>query len=96
MTHPCLNQVYLLEVQWTDCPEDVKQDVRDLWNYREFGNDHYYYRWDIDDEEKALAENEEYVLEYAKSEDYKYPECKALKAFLASKNIRECLIHYWW
>lgn len=96
MTHPCLKQVYVLETQWTDCPDDVKQDVRKLWQYKEFGNDHYYYRWDINSEEEMLAEDEEYILEYDKSDDSAYPKCEALKAFLASKGIRKCLIHYWW
>ena len=46
---PALSRKFVLEVTWTDCPDDVKRVVRDLWRHCELGNDDFYLRRSIDD-----------------------------------------------
>lgn len=55
---PALTQQTVFNVQWTDCPVDVYEEVaRKLWPNMEFGNDYYYYKWSGDE-----YEAEEYPL----------------------------------
>jgi hypothetical protein len=43
--NPALTETVVLEGQWTDLPEEVVDDIRQLWQDYEFGNDNYYYSW---------------------------------------------------
>lgn len=48
---PAIQQQTVLEVQWSDCPDDVYEEIsRKLWRDMEFGNDHYYYNWSGDED----------------------------------------------
>lgn len=40
----------VFNAQWTRTPDDVYEQVRDLWRARELGNDFFYYPWDGDEE----------------------------------------------
>lgn len=42
---PALSQVTVLEATWSDIPEDIVDEIRDLWTDAEFGNDNHYYSW---------------------------------------------------
>jgi len=46
----CIEAHNIFEVQWSNCPVEVEDEVRKLWSDMGFGNDHYYYTW-IDHEE---------------------------------------------
>lgn len=46
-----ISKVTILEATWTNCPEDVKKDIRTLWQDNEYGNDLYYHSWDSTDDE---------------------------------------------
>lgn len=70
----CIQTKTVLCVTWTDCPEDVKAEVKRLWKDREAGNGCYYIQWDSEED----CEN--------------YP---IIAKYLESRNIKECLIHYW-
>lgn len=74
-TEEAIQQKTVLEVTWTNCPEDVKTQVRDLWAIAELGNDNYYYQWNSDSD----------------GEDY-----PVIDAYLKSKGVLTCLIHWWW
>ena len=71
----CITTPTVLEVTWTNCPEDVREEVRKFWRNYEAGNDYYYIPFEVEERE----------------EDY-----PIIAAFLKSKDIEECLIHYWW
>ena len=71
----CIQQRVVFEVQWTNCPVEIEQEVKNLWIRADFGNDYYYYSWNGDDEAEE------------------YP---AIHEYLSSRNINECLIHWWW
>jgi hypothetical protein len=45
---PALSQMLVLEAQCTDLPKDVYDEVIKIWKNNDFGNDNYYYCWDID------------------------------------------------
>ena len=78
---PALKPTTILEATWTNCPTDVKKEIRALWINQEFGNDNYYYKWEID------------IINQDGKENNPYP---AITKYLADNNITECLIHYWW
>lgn len=43
-------KVWYFDVQWSDCPKTVEKEVVSLWQDMEFGNDHYMYKTDVDEE----------------------------------------------
>lgn len=47
-----IQQKTIFEVQWSDCPVEVEDEVRKLWIDAELGNDRYFYNWVRDDDEK--------------------------------------------
>lgn len=50
---PSKNSVYkvwFFDVQWSDCPNLVQDEVRDIWKLNELGNDRYCYKCLLDDE----------------------------------------------
>jgi len=46
---PAFKRQWVLDAQWTDCPEDVGEIVSALWRYYELGNDNYMLRRSIND-----------------------------------------------
>lgn len=60
----CIQTVTVFEVQWSNCPVEVQDEVRELWRDREYGNDHYYAKWDSDGE---LCDRYPIIAEYLKS-----------------------------
>ena len=72
---PSIRNQIIFEVQWSDCPVEIAKEVHKLWVDAGYGNDHYYYSWE-------MVENEE-----------TYP---VIAEYLKSKNITDCLIHWWW
>ena len=41
----CIQQVILFDVQWSNCPIEVEEEVKKLWREEDFGNDCFYYKW---------------------------------------------------
>ena len=41
----CIKTETVLYVQWTNCPTEVREEVKRLWVHMEYGNDDYYYSW---------------------------------------------------
>ena len=41
---------WYFDVQWSDCPESVESEVRELWSNYELGNDHFMYDATVDEE----------------------------------------------
>jgi hypothetical protein len=81
-----LEQVWILEAQCQECPQEVVNEVQDLWEILELGNDYYYADWPGDNEDWWQDENEGTWGD-------RWPE---ISAFFAKHNIKDGLIHYWW
>lgn len=42
---PALSQTWVLNAQWTDLPQPIVEEVREMWLSYELGNDHCYTSW---------------------------------------------------
>lgn len=73
----------IFEAQWSDCPVEVEEEVKQLWRDNELGNDTCYYNWNIENENESDGADGK----------IKYP---LIRAYLKSKKIKKCLIHWWW
>lgn len=65
---PALSQKYVLECIWTDIPDDVYEEVKELWAENEFGNDNYYYDWYTDSDEDNYPKIAAYLIEHGITE----------------------------
>lgn len=89
---PALEKVWMLEAQWTNCPKEVKDEIRELWHHYELGNDHYTWQTSILELTEALEDREEDCC-------CSVPGCPLLIAYLKAHNIPEddyVYLHYWW
>lgn len=81
---PCVRAIKLVDVQWSDCPVEIEEIVRKMWQSNELGNDHYVIKF------KSFED-----LEYGIEAD----EYKLLTEYFESQGIKdgdECFIHWWW
>jgi hypothetical protein len=44
-----LRKVWFLDAQWSTCPIEVENSVKQLWSYNELGNDKYMLKRSVDD-----------------------------------------------
>lgn len=49
MNTPALKKQWVLDAQWTDCPENIEAIIEHLWRYHELGNDNYMLRRSVND-----------------------------------------------
>lgn len=74
---PSFSEIKLLSTTWTSCPKCVIAEVQSMWQDREFGNDYYYAKCDLDGElfdsyplvymwakHNGLQENETFLVHY--------------------------------
>jgi hypothetical protein len=95
-------KVWLLDAQWSTCPVEVEQQVKDLWRLFECGNDKYIIKTCLEDLENEYQDSEVERFNEKTSKWEKGP----LKTDLIVKYIREVepainkkdliLIHWWW
>lgn len=108
MDTPALKKQWVLDAQWTDCPEEVKQVVQDLWRLCVLGNDNYMLRRSVDNlfewfGEEGLFNVERWVWG-EKPEDMKgWVETEVsvlpLVDYIRAAGIpddEEIIIHWWW
>lgn len=75
--HDSVRKVYFFDVQWSDCPLFVYEEVKQLWRYMSLGNDDYMYKTKLDDslfenypriylwlKHKSVQENEEVIIHW--------------------------------
>jgi len=60
----CIQAVNFFDVQWSNCPIEVADEVRQLWRDVEYGNDAYFYDWEDADPD---TENYPVIKKYLKS-----------------------------
>lgn len=95
---PAFTKVRYLDVQWSTCPVEVEDQVRDLWRLFEYGNDHYICKTSIND----LAELQGPVDKFVDGKWQQVP----MKTDAIIQYVREAdpdikdedlfLIHWWW
>jgi hypothetical protein len=83
---PALQTELVFQVQWTDCPVEVEEEVKRLWENEELGNDRFYFQWSRESEAVNEDGDEKPLHEV-------YP---IIDEFLVSKGVTTCLIHWWW
>jgi len=71
-----IQQVTIFDVQWSNCPIEVENEVKRMWLELEYGNDYYYHKWCGDGDQTE-----------------RWP---IIAAYLQSRGVKECLIHWWW
>lgn len=59
----CIQEVTLFDVQWSNCPVEVLEEVQKLWCNMGFGNDFYYFSWDSEE----CSEDYPIIHEYLQS-----------------------------
>lgn len=70
-------KVWFFDVQWSDCPDEVQDEVRHAWSAYELGNDKYIIKRELDDElfedypliymwlkHKGVKENEKVIIHW--------------------------------
>lgn len=70
-------KVWFFDVQWSDCPSIIQNEIRDIWNLYELGNDNYFYSTELDDtlfekypliymwlKHKGVSENEKVLVHW--------------------------------
>ena len=87
-----ITQRTVIEAQWSDMPVEVYEDVRTLWKWLEYGNDHYYADLCIQDIEEIIVWGCEesgndlgYLMQWLKEKGFKEDD----------ENDR-FLLRYWW
>jgi len=81
-----LRKVWFMDVQWSTCPIEVYDEVRELWNMWELGNDNYIIKTSIE-ELVELGEEEEATS------------TRAIRQYIAEHDIpsnETVIIHWWW
>lgn len=88
-------QQWVLDVQWSDAPAEVIEEVRKLWRERELGNDSYIYKfgeeaWSWDSRWSDFQEGTDNEV------PTRYP---AIQQWLLDNNVpfgEDVWIHWWW
>ena len=92
-----LRKVSFLDVQWSTCPVEVQDQVRDLWVDYELGNDHSIIKASINDLKEMAGD---FYEEEGIKEDYKTTKTDAIVQYLKEQGItndeEEIIIHWWW
>jgi hypothetical protein len=45
-----IKKVFFFDVQWSDCPRSVKEEVKHIWRDHDLGNDTYIYKTTLDED----------------------------------------------
>lgn len=82
-------KIWFLDAQWSDCPVEVEEEVRKIWQCLQLGNDHYIFKTCIND------------LSMPSAQEYTHGECPAIVQWVREK-VPEIkgdeifIIHWWW
>jgi hypothetical protein len=102
----------VFDVQWSDCPVEVEEEVRRLWRWQELGKNTAYFRWDriskhdvcVNDEDDFLTSTA-VLKQFGEIEDDEFPDLYTIELrhafplidqFLMSRGVDQCLIHWLW
>lgn len=98
---PGISKVWFLDAQWSTCPIEVEEQVKDLWRWNELGNDNYIIKTSI--EELVNLQEENQLVETWIQEKGEWGK-KSLKTDWIVKYLTEqgipmkdtVIIHWWW
>lgn len=78
-------------------PEDVYEEIRQLWVNNSYGNDNYYHKmsWTLEDYRRTPTDERAVNFEYPKLMEWLDQEFAHL-SMDDVKNWPEILIHWWW
>lgn len=79
----------VFNVQWSECPVEVEEEVKRLWQWDEELKNGSYRHWDRDDEywDERHEEDSNMTMKDA------FP---LIDEFLMSKGVSQCKINWWW
>ena len=94
-----LKKVWFLDAQWSTCPVEVEDEIKNLWMYYELGNDVFMKKTSIN-KLKVLQSSEE-LFEKLVDKEWKEVPLKFdnLIPYIESHGIDEddmVIIHWWW
>lgn len=92
-----LRKVWFLDAQWSTCPKEVEDQVKDLWRYFERGNDHYIIKISTN----GLLEHAGSEIEKCNGSGWVTGELNvdAIVQYIREHNIpddEQIVIHWWW
>lgn len=94
-----VRKVWLLDAQWSTCPIEVQDQVKQLWRYYENGNDRYIINTTIEYLDELAAEDIE-VEDRVDGKWQKVPiKVNAIVQYLEEMGVGrsdQVLIHWWW
>ncbi len=82
---PCVRDIKLIDIQWSTCPVEIEDIVREMWQSRELGNDHYHLKFQGWEHLRDISTSDEHF--------------KIFKEYLESQGVKEddeCFIYWWW
>ena len=62
----CIRKINFFDVQWSNCPVEVEEEIKKMWTDWELGNDHYFIKWDWEHDQEYPI-----VAEFLKSKGFK-------------------------
>lgn len=97
----CIKKIWFLDAQWSTCPIEVEEQVKDLWRVYELGNDHYMFKTSI--EELIEIEGNENEVERFSNELIQWVKVPlktdAIVQYMREQGISDkdqVIIHWWW
>lgn len=97
-----LRKVWFLDAQWSTCPVEVENQVKDLWRLYECGNDKYIIKMDMK-ELINMAENPHDYCAVERRVDGKWVEgpidVTAILQYARETGVQDderIIIHWWW
>jgi hypothetical protein len=96
-----LRKVWYLDAQWSTCPVEVEDQVRDLWSLNELGNDQYMFKTTVD--ELIEIESNECIINKLFRDPIRREDTPVKTDYIV-QYIREhgipddeqVIIHWWW
>lgn len=58
----CIRHQIVFEVQWSNCPVEIEEEVKKLWREHDYGNDNYFHEWDSAEDGYDYPEIDEFLL----------------------------------
>lgn len=86
--NPALKQVWVLDLQWSDCPEELQREAKYIWQSWSLGNDHCYKQFTLEDLKSDYSTDLPLINKYI-SEQIEIRN-------LDIKEKEQVLIHWWW
>jgi len=78
-TPQAVRKQWVLDAQWTNCPREVEDQVKDLWRYHNLGNDNYILKYSVEDLLHLVEDGAKVEQWHEKPANMSYEECTKLE-----------------